>query len=364
MLAARWHGPKDIRVEDITEPKPGPGELLVAVELCGLCGTDFEEYQHGPVSVPVSEPNPLTGRTAPIVLGHEIVGTVAAHGTDGRGPAIGTRVIPDVVLGCGTCWWCRRHQEGICPRGAVIGQHTDGGLAEYMVCPADTCVVVPESVQPEVAVFAEPTAVAVRAVRKAGDLAGATVAVIGAGTVGMLVGQVARAAGAARLIMVDPASDRCELALRLGADAATAPAGAADVVMRRTGGMGADATFECSGAAGALTAALRLARAGGTVVAVGFRDGDEQVPLLTLVLGERRIAGSAAHLWDEDVAAAVRLLTDAVADPRQLPVTRVPLPRVAADGFAAPPSGRKVLIDPRPAQAARGGTVDAESARR
>lgn len=350
MLAARWHGRRDVRVDQIPDPKPGPDEVLIAVELCGLCGTDLEEYQHGPVSIPVGDPNPLTGRTAPIALGHEIAGTVAAHGAGGNGPAIGTRVIPDVVLGCGRCWWCRRHQEGLCPNGAVIGQHTDGGLAEYVVCPAGTCVVVPGHVQPEVAVFAEPASVAVRAARKAGDLSGANVVVLGAGTVGMLTCQVARAAGAGRVIAVDPAPGRRELALRIGADTAVAPPDAIDELAVLTAGIGADAVFECSGAPGTVAAAVKLARPGGTVVVVGFRDADEPLPLLPLVLGERRLLGSAAHLWDEDVTAAVRLLAAGIADPRQLPVARVPLPQVVADGFAAPPSGRKVLVDPSPAR--------------
>lgn len=348
MLAARWYGRRDVRVEPIADPKPGPGEVLVAVELCGLCGTDLEEYEHGPISVPVTAPNPLTGRIAPIVLGHEIVGVVAAHGAEANGSTIGTRVIPDVVLGCGRCWWCRRHQEGLCPNGAVIGLHADGGLAQYVVCPADTCIMVPEGVRPEVAVFAEPASVAVRAVRKAGDLAGATVAVIGAGTVGMLVAQVARAAGAGQIIAVDPVPGRREIAARLGTDAATAPEEAADSVAARTAGVGADTVFECSGTPGTLAAAVRLARSGGTVVLVGFRDADEPVPLLPVVLGEKRLLGSAAHLWDEDVTAAVRLLTAGIVNPRQLPTTRIPLAQVVTGGFASPRPGRKVLVDPRP----------------
>lgn len=347
MLAARWYGRRDVRVEQVADPEPGPDEVLVAVELCGLCGTDLEEYSRGPVSVPVSVPNPLTGAAAPIVLGHEIVGTVVAHGANGNGPAIGTRVIPDVVLGCGGCWWCRRHQEGLCPDGAVIGLHADGGLAQYVVCPAATCVVVPEAVGPEVAVFAEPASVAVRAVRKTGDLTGATLAVIGAGTVGMLVAQVARAAGAGQVIAVDPVPGRRELAVRLSADAALSPEEAAAGVAARTAGAGADAVLECSGAPGTLAAAVRLARSGGTVVLVGFRDADEPLPLLPVVLGEKRLSGSAAHLWDEDVTAAVRLLTAGIVDPRQLPAARIPLSQVVTGGFAAPPPGRKVLVDPR-----------------
>ncbi|MCO6004213.1 zinc-binding dehydrogenase [Actinoallomurus purpureus] len=323
MRAARWHARRDVRVEEVPDPSPGPGEVLVKVELCGICGTDVEEYRDGPVHIPVDAPNPLTGRTAPLALGHEIVGTVD-----------GTRVIPDVVLGCGACWWCRRRQEGICPDGAVIGLHCDGGLAGYVVAAADTCV--PVNAPPEVAVFAEPTSVAVRACRKAGDLSGARVAILGGGTIGLLTAQVARAAGAGRITIVDPNPERRRL---------VASYGSAAVPGERVSGRGADVVVECSGAPGAVREAIRLVRRGGTVVLVGTRDDDEPLPLLEVVVAEKRLLGSAAHLWDEDVTAAVRLLESGVVDPRPLPSTRVPLDRVVPDGFEAEP-GVKILVDP------------------
>ena len=110
MHAARWHGQRDVRVDEVSIPNPEPHQALVEVEWCGICGTDLEEYESGPVNVPVEEAHPLTGQRAPITLGHEIVGTVVEPARDGSGPSEGARVIPDVVLGCGECWWCKRHQ--------------------------------------------------------------------------------------------------------------------------------------------------------------------------------------------------------------------------------------------------------------
>jgi (R,R)-butanediol dehydrogenase / meso-butanediol dehydrogenase / diacetyl reductase len=162
MRAARWHGRHDVRVEEVPVPEPQPDQALIEVEWCGICGTDLEEYNDGPVSIPVGEPHPLTGRKAPLTLGHEIVGCVVKPARDGSGPLEGARVIPDVVLGCGECYWCRRHQEGLCVGHAVVGLHTDGGLAEYVASTARTCVLVPDTLEADVATLAEPTSVAAR----------------------------------------------------------------------------------------------------------------------------------------------------------------------------------------------------------
>ncbi|KAB8164634.1 alcohol dehydrogenase catalytic domain-containing protein [Streptomyces sp. 3MP-14] len=348
MRAARWHARGDVRVDRIPVPEPGPGQVRVRVELCGICGSDVEEYRHGPVTVPVDRPNPLTGGGAPLTLGHEIVGVVESFGPGAGGGRlrVGDRVVPDVVLGCGSCYWCDRHQEGLCPNGAVIGQHTDGGLAEYVVAAERTCVPVPAGVPAEVAALAEPAAVAVRAVRKLPEPAGSCVLVLGAGTVGTLILQAARAAGAARLIAVDPSAERRSVALAAGADLAVAPEEATEAARAATDGRGADAVLECAGVPGAPAAAARLARRGGTVVLVGFRAADEPIPLLDVVLGELRLLGSAAHLWDEDVAAAVAMLSAGVLDAEALPRTVIPLDRLVADGFEAPPGGHKVLVRP------------------
>jgi 2-desacetyl-2-hydroxyethyl bacteriochlorophyllide A dehydrogenase len=333
MRAARWHGRHDIRLDTVPVPRPGPGEVLVRVERVGLCGSDLEEFQNGPVGIPAG----------PLILGHEIAGVVV-ESADPRLPA-GTAVVPDVVVGCGRCWWCARHEEGLCPRLSVRGQQQDGGLAEFMLADAATCIPVPAGLDLDVAAFAEPTAVAVRALRKAGDLAGTVVCVYGAGTVGQLVAQVALASGCAAVVAVDPVADRRRLA---SGAIACAPEDAADEVATASSGRGADVVVECAGVPGAPAAALQLCRRGGTVVLVGFRPGEIALPWLDVVLGERTVVGSAAHLWDVDVAGAVALLHRGVIDPRPLHTATLPLDAAPAafDRLARDRSVLKLLIAP------------------
>lgn len=306
MSAVRWHGRGDVRLDHVPVPSPSEGEVLIQIEMCGLCGTDFSEVSTGPIEIPVLEENVLTGRRAPIILGHEVIGTVVQIGPNTTGPVTGARVVPDVVMGCGRCWWCRRHQEGLCQTHAVRGLHTDGGLAGFMIAAAATTVSIDPAVPPEIAVLAEPMSVAVRALRKAGDLTGTLVAVIGAGTIGLLISHLAIRAGAL-VVAVDIAADRRRLAARAGAISAE-PVVAQDVVMDHSDGRGADVVFECSGAGPGVLDAVVLTRRGGRTVLVGVSDGAVTVPHADIVIGEKHLIGTASHLWDEDMVTAVRLL--------------------------------------------------------
>ncbi|WP_406516196.1 alcohol dehydrogenase catalytic domain-containing protein [Streptomyces sp. NBC_00873] len=324
MLAARWHGRDDIRIEDVAPREPRNDEVLVKVHWCGICGTDLEEYRAGPLIIPTGEPHPLSGRMAPLTLGHEIAGEVVRAARDGTGPAVGTYVVPDVVNGCGQCWWCLRHEEGLCPSVCVPGQQDDGGLAEFMVAKARTCVPVPAGLPMETAVLAEPAAVAVRAVRKVPEIIGAVAVVVGGGTIGQLTAQAVLAAGAADCWLVDPSDYRRQFAQAHSSVRSSSPDDLADVVAG-LGEPGVDVVFECSGAPGQLTRSVDLVRPGGVVVAVGLGSGTQPVPLPALVLGERRLVGSAAHLWDADVAQAVRMLADGRFDAAGLITHRIPL---------------------------------------
>jgi (R,R)-butanediol dehydrogenase / meso-butanediol dehydrogenase / diacetyl reductase len=340
MRALRWHARGDVRVDEVARPRRDDGQVLVAVELCGICGSDVAEATAGPHEIPVDAPHALSGRSAPITLGHEVVGTVV-EAPPGSAWSPGDRVLPDVVVGCGRCWWCARHEPGLCERLAVLGLHDDGGLAELMVAAADTCVRVPERVGPEVAVFAEPTSVAVRAVRKVDDLVGAVVVVVGAGAIGLLTVQAAFAAGAAEVLAVDPVPARRSLAADLGAGVAR-PEDAEALV----GDRGADAVFECSGAPGAIGAALALLRRGGSLVCVGIPPATESVDLPAAILAEQRILGSAAHVWDEDVRAAMSMLARGVIQVDGLPVRRVALEEAARVLLEPPADVVKVVVDP------------------
>jgi len=188
MRAARWHGPRDVRVEMIPDPAPGPRDVLVRVDWCGICGTDVDEYLSGPHWIPTDHPNPLTGARAPLTLGHEFAGEVVAIGGEVREFRVGDRVAPDTLIYCGRCYWCRRHQVHLCAHLAALGLMADGGLADYCVAPAAMCVRLPDALPSDHAALAETLAVGVHALRRGRLAPSETVAVVGAGAVGVPLG--------------------------------------------------------------------------------------------------------------------------------------------------------------------------------
>ena len=320
MKAARWRSRRGVVLEDVPRPVPLPDQALVAVEWVGLCGSDAEEYLEGPVVI-----------SPPVTLGHEIVGVVEIAAADGSGPVAGTRVVVDVVTGCGDCFWCRQHQEGLCPHLVVTGQHVDGGLAEFVVGRADRLVPVPEALDPRHAVLAEPLAVAVRAVRRAAVVPGQGVLVVGGGAIGMLTAQVALAAGAARVVVLEPDPGRRTILESWGAGTlwASDADGRAAALAGRFGDPGVDVVLECSGRPGMTAEAIRHSRRGGTVVLLGVLPQPEPIDTLDVVLGEKTIYGSAAHMWDVDVAPAVAMLADGQVDVAAMMSSSVPLAEVA-----------------------------------
>lgn len=350
--AARWYARRDVRVEDVPPPRPGPGELLLRVSLCGICGTDLEEYQAGPVVIPTQQPHPLTGRQAPLTLGHEFLGPVVAVGEGVGGIVIGQRVAPEVTLFCGRCFFCRRHAYALCLKWAAIGLHTDGGLAELARVPAAWCAPLPDTVSDEAGALVEPTEVAVRAVRNSGLRLGESAAVLGGGTVGLLTLQVAHAAGASAVYLIEPRPRRRALGRDLGAAGCFDPgqpdwqAGLREVC----DGVGPDVVFECAGTRDSADLAIGAARKGGRIVLVGIQG--ERVPLSTLeiVIGEKHVLGSVQHHYDEDLPAAVRLLAEGQVKAQPLVTGRVPLERVVEDGLLAlaqPGTEHlKILVEP------------------
>lgn len=342
MLAMRWHGRGDVRLDDIPPPPPpGPGEVQLRVAWCGICGTDVEEYRHGPVFVPVDAPNPLTGARAPITLGHEFSGTVVAVGPGVDSLRVGQRVAVDTLVFCGACWWCRRNQVNLCDRLAALGLMADGGLAELCNAPAYSCLPIPDGVSDEAGALAETLAVAVRAVRRAEVRIGERVAVFGGGAVGQMAVQAAFAAGASRVTLAEPMAHRRALGASFGADAVTP-----DQV--RPGSV--DAAIECSGNAQAALGALDAVRKGGRVALVGIYSEAVPVPLLEMVGGEKSLIGTLSHVYDEDFAAAVALLARGAVRADPIVSDRVPLSHGLEDGLLAlvhhPERHLKILIQP------------------
>jgi (R,R)-butanediol dehydrogenase / meso-butanediol dehydrogenase / diacetyl reductase len=352
MKAARWHGRGDVRIDDVPRPEPVAGELLLRVSWCGICGTDMEEYVAGPIIIPVDAPNGLTHRTAPLTLGHEFVGTVAALGDGVAGFEVGDRLAPEVVLFCGGCFFCRRHEYALCQNWAALGLQADGGLAEYAVVPAFSCVRLPPQLSDEEGALFEPTEVAVRAVRKSQLRLGDSVAVIGGGTIGLLTLQVAYAAGASAAYLIEPRPGRRALASTLGATETFDPNEPEwqQSLREVCNGVGPDIVFECAGARETADLAVHVARKGGRIVLVGIHP--ERVPFSTLelIIGEKQLIGSVQHHYDEDLPAAVQLLAEGRVRAGPLITDRVPLERVVDDGLRAlaerPEEHLKIIVSP------------------
>ncbi|WP_020578172.1 alcohol dehydrogenase catalytic domain-containing protein [Actinopolymorpha alba] len=352
MRAARMYGRRDLRVVDLPElGTPPPGWVRLRVDACGICGTDLEVYLNAPES---AEP-PLAGDRGPLTMGHEAVGVVVEAG-DGVDLAVGQRVAVEGHLFCGECFWCRRGDYALCVSLRSTGQGADGGLAEEMLAPARICLPYADSLAADVAALAEPTSVAVRAVRRArldgagGKERGATVAVVGGGTIGLLVAQVARLAGAARIAVVEPVPARRALAERLGADLAVAPDQAREALADFSGGVGADVVFEAGGKPAAVRGAVEWTRKGGRTVLLGVTGGVLELELLSFLLSEKELVASLSHTYDVDFPRALRLLETGQVDGRALITDRIELDQVVTHGFdallAEPAAHLKVLVLP------------------
>jgi len=342
VLALRWYGRGDVRLDEIEEPpSPGPGEVRLRPLWCGICGTDVEEYRSGPVFIPSGTPHPLTGRLAPITLGHEFSGEVVDVGPGVERFRPGDRVAADTLIFCGECYWCRRHQVTLCERLAALGLMADGGLAGLCNAPERTLLPVAEDISDQAGALAETLAVAVRALRRGRFAAGESVAVVGAGAVGLMALQAALASGASKVSVVEPLSERRRLAASLGADETCALEEAAPA---------ADVVVECSGNAGAIRTAVGAARKGGRVVLVGIYGRPSTLDFLDVVGTEKEIIGSLSHVYDEDFAAAVSLLGRGAVRAEPLVSDRVPLSRALDDGILAlmrePEKHLKILIRP------------------
>jgi (R,R)-butanediol dehydrogenase / meso-butanediol dehydrogenase / diacetyl reductase len=349
MKAVRWHGARDVRLDDIAEPSAAPGEAIVAVAACGICGSDLHEYLHGPLYIPKT-PHPLTGIVPPVTLGHEFCGRVVDVGAGVRTVNPGQRVAVNPCLLCGDCAWCRRGEANYCAKLGSIGLSRDGALAPLVAVPAYGCHVLPDAVNDTAGASVEPLAVALHAWRRARVSGGERVVVVGAGPIGLLLLQVLRAKGAGWVGVVEPRAGRRRLAEALGADAVIDPAAGdpARAVARLTADERAAVAFECVGSPAAFAAAVRVAGKGGRIVLVGLVAETVQANLLGLLAHEKEIVGSSAYVGE--FPEAIRLLAERQVRVDGVVTTRVPLEDAVARGLEAllrPDEGHvKIMIVP------------------
>ncbi len=215
MRAAVYHGPGDVRVEDVPEPTPGPGEVLLEVLRSGMCGTDATEWSKGPKAFPLTSPHPVTGHVGPMVLGHEFVGRVLEAAPGGR-HAVGDLVASGAGVWCGRCDRCLEGRTNICRRYFTLGLSTHGAMSERVAVADRTLTAVPATLSVDHAGLAQPVAVGLHAARRAGVAPGDRVVVIGAGAIGSFVLAGLRSLGPADITVVDFAGDRLERATAAG----------------------------------------------------------------------------------------------------------------------------------------------------
>ncbi|MDI6871102.1 MAG: galactitol-1-phosphate 5-dehydrogenase [Bacillota bacterium] len=261
MKAAVLHGPRELRVEERPRPAPGKGEVLLRVGATGVCGSDLHVVNG--VSPEPMAPNP--------VLGHETMGTVVAVGEGVQAFQPGQRVGVEPLIGCGQCDFCRSGNYHLCTRLELIGMERLGGFAEYLVAPQDKVFTLPDSVSDEAAAILDCVAVAVHVLNRAPLELGDTVVVLGGGTIGLIIAQLAKARGAARVVVTDLSERRLALAREVGADeAVNAGSQPFEELKARLGGR-VDVVIEAvGGKAPTINQALQLVRPRGTIVFMGI----------------------------------------------------------------------------------------------
>jgi L-iditol 2-dehydrogenase len=328
MLAARLHGPSDLRLDELARPgPPGRGQVLLRVNAVGICGSDLHSFLDARIGD--------TRMEGPLILGHEFSGIIEEAGSDsfdGNQNPIqpGMRVAVDPAQPCGRCALCRQGHPNLCLQLRFCGNYPDGGcLCEWMHMPASCCFPIPDTMDAAAAALLEPLGVAIHAIDLAHMRVATSTAILGAGPIGLLILQLARLAGADPVFITDRLPWRLELARKYGGIPINCEKeDAVALVMERTGGLGTDTAIEAAWGQESVEQAAEIARPGARVVLVGI-PSDDRLALkhskarrkgLTLVMSRRM-----KHAYPR----ALQLVEHGRVDVRGLVSHRFPLARVA-----------------------------------
>ena len=355
MKVARFYAPGELRVEEIPKPVPGPGELLMRVRACATCGTDVKIFNFGHHHI-----------VPPRVMGHEVAGEVEALGEGTQGFSPGDRVQLIAAIPCGECFECRNRSMSICANQESIGYHYDGGFAEWLVVPAKVLKVkglnlIREGLPFEEAAVTEPLACVLNGQELAGVGDGDVVVVIGAGPIGCLHVRLARARGAAQILLVDMNGARLEMsAQRVEPDSAVdaSKENAVDAVLKLTDGRGADVIITAAASGAAQEEAIQMAARGGRISFFGGLPKDNPVINLdsnAVHYRELTIVGANGSTPAHNTE-ALQLIASGAVPVKDLITDRLSLDQVLA-GIEAVKSGNsiKVVITPKRRDPAHGG---------
>jgi len=326
---------------DIPEPEPRPGDLKLRVRYCGVCGSDLHEYRSSFLSM-------ASNRQTPI-MGHEFSASVVGLGPEVKGFAIGDLVVVNPNEPCGKCRACLAGQDQLCGPVLGVGYHRVGGFAEYVCAPANRSIKVAPGAPADRLATTEPLAVAMHALNRCQLQKGETVFIAGAGPIGAFTVLAARYQGAGRIIISEPAPNRRELALRLGADEVIDPTATPPSlrVLELTPG-GVDISVECVGLNPPLDDCILSTRRGGRIVVAGVFEMPSQILLLRTMVYEHSIIGAFAYTLAEFTEVAHLIASGAidVSPVISRTVSLDELPRAFAELDADRNCCHKVLVSP------------------
>lgn len=323
-----------LRVDEVRVPELAPDQVLVRIAAVGVCGSDVHYYQHGRIGDFVLN--------APMILGHEAAGTIVAVGSAVSAERVGQRVAIEPQRACRVCTQCKHGRYNLCPSIEFYATPPiDGAFAEYQAIQADYAFPIPDSMSLDAAALCEPLSVGIWSNQKAGTGPGSRILVAGAGPVGVIITQVARAFGAGEVIVSDVAAGRREAALRYGASRVIDPA-VEDIAAL---GLEVDAFIDASGAESAVRAGVMAVRPAGRVVLVGMGADDVTLPVSRIQNRELVLTGvfRYANTWP----LAIELAASGRVDLDSMVTGRYGLDEVeAALTAATDPATLKVVVRP------------------
>ena len=341
MKAAVWTATDQVQVSELPMPEVPEGWALVKVAYNGICGTDLA-ILHG------RHPR----ASAPLIMGHEISGWVERAGA--TGPGAGTLVVVEPLITCGECRSCKNGLTHVCRNLGLYGIDSPGGMAQYVALPPEVLHAVPSGVDPRMATLAEPLAVAVHAVGLSELQPGCTVAVYGAGPIGILTALVARHAGAGAVVITEPSPYRRAVAEQLGFIVVPAGSTMAATLEPRTDGEGADVTFDSAAHPSVAAELTAVTRVRGRIVVVGVYKQPAALDLQSVCFKELTIAGVRVYT-SRDVTTAIELIASGALGLERFPTRSFDLADASA-AFDAAASGQeclKVLVTPLSGKADR-----------
>ncbi|MGY4649380.1 L-iditol 2-dehydrogenase [Mycobacterium sp. URHB0021] len=333
MRASVMTGVRTLRIEDRPVPVPGAHQVLVEVAAVGVCGSDVHYYQHGRIGDFVVD--------APMILGHELSGRIAAVGAEVDPQRVGQRVAVEPQHPCRRCKQCKAGRYNLCPDMEFYATPPiDGAFCRYVLTDDDMAHPVPDSMSDEAAALLEPLSVAIATMRKAHVVPGSSLLIAGAGPIGVICAQAARAFGAARIVVSDPMPARRERVLQFGATEVLDPA-AVDVAALDPP---VDAFVDASGAAPAVVSGIKAVGPAGHVVLVGMGSGDFPLPISHIQNLEISVTG--VFRYTDTWPAAIHLVSSGAVDLDGIVTGRYDLEHVgeALDSDSEPASLKSIVV--------------------